>query len=63
MEEQREFQQNKVKRFIKETLRVVHITKKPTIPEYKTLLKVTSIGAGILGALGFVIFIIKQLLL
>ena len=62
MEEQEVQPQNKVKRFIKETLRVIHITKKPTPEEYKTLLKVTAIGIAILGVLGFVVFLIKQLL-
>lgn len=52
----------KVKRFIKETMRVLRITKKPTMPEYKNLLKVTGIGVAIIGALGFIIFLIKQLL-
>ena len=62
MEEQEVQPQNKVKRFIKETLRVIHITKKPTPEEYKTLLKVTAIGIAVLGVLGFVVFLIKQLL-
>ncbi len=65
MEEQ-EFQpevpQGKVKRFMKETVRVLRITKKPDWEEYKTLLKVTGIGIAVIGALGFVIFLLKQLL-
>lgn len=62
MEEQQE-QPNKVKKFLKETLRVIRITKKPNREEYITLTKVTGLGIAILGLLGFVIFIIKQLLL
>ncbi len=65
MEEQ-EFQpdvpQGKVKRFIKETMRVLRITKKPDWEEYKTLLKVTGIGIAVIGMLGFVIFLLNQLL-
>lgn len=62
MDEPEVVPQNKVKRFIKETLRVIHITKKPTPEEYQTLLKVTAIGIAVLGVLGFVVFLVKQLL-
>ena len=62
MEEQ-EFQpQGKVRRFFKEMIRVIHVTKKPNKEEYKNLVRVTGIGISIIGALGFVIFLIKQLL-
>lgn len=60
-----EFKENrstKVKRFIKETLRVLRITKKPDRTEYITLVKVTGVGIIIIGAIGFITFIIKQLL-
>ena len=55
-------QPGKVKKFIKECSRVLHITKKPNQQEYLTTVKVTALGIGIIGALGFVIFLIKQLL-
>lgn len=55
-------QQGKLKRFIKETGRVLRITKKPDWTEYKSLLKVTGLGIAIIGLMGFVIFLIKQLL-
>jgi protein transport protein SEC61 subunit gamma-like protein len=61
MDEQ-EVQENKLKRFIKEVIRVIRITKKPTLSEYKSLLKVTGLGISIIGLLGFVIFLINQLL-
>lgn len=54
---------NRLKRFIKETVRVLRVTKKPNKQEYWTTVKVTGIGIGIIGALGFVIFLIKELLL
>ena len=54
---------SKVKKFIKETMRVLHITKKPSTTEFKGLVKVTGIGIAIIGAIGFVIFLLKQLLL
>ncbi len=59
---QQDVPQGKVKRFFKETARVLRITKRPDWQEYKTLLKVTGIGIGIIGGLGFAIFLIKQLL-
>ncbi|MFA6462123.1 MAG: protein translocase SEC61 complex subunit gamma [Candidatus Woesearchaeota archaeon] len=64
MEEELEIQQpNKVKRFFKECMRVIHITKKPSKEEYKNTLKITALGTAIIGALGFLIFILKQLLI
>ena len=54
---------NRLKRFIKETVRVLRVTKKPNKQEYWATVKVTGIGIGIIGALGFVIFLIKELLL
>ncbi len=64
MDEQGEVQQvGKVRRFIRESIRVIHVTRKPTLQEYKNLLKVTGIGVLILGAMGFVIFLIKELLI
>lgn len=54
---------NRLKRFIKETVRVLRVTKKPNKQEYWTTVKVTGIGIGIIGALGFIIFLIKELLI
>ena len=51
----------KVKRFLKEIVRVIRITKKPSKEEYKSIVKVSAIGAAIIGALGFIIFLIAQL--
>ncbi len=62
MEEQPIEQPNKLKRFLKETLRVLRITKKPNKEEYKSLVKVTGIGICIIGAIGFIIFLLKYLL-
>ncbi|PIZ51238.1 protein translocase SEC61 complex subunit gamma [Candidatus Woesearchaeota archaeon CG_4_10_14_0_2_um_filter_33_13] len=60
MDEQ-EVRPNKLRRFLKETTRVLRITKRPNREEYKSLLKVTGLGICIIGALGFVIFLIAQL--
>ena len=54
--------QTKVKRFIKETIRVIRVTKKPGKTEYLSIVKVTGIGILLIGLLGFLIFLIKQLL-
>ncbi len=62
MEEAEDFnkQPGKVQRFIKEALRVLRVTKKPNKEEYLAVVKVTSLGIGIIGAIGFVIFLIDQ---
>ena len=51
----------KLKHFIIECKRVWIVTKKPTKEELKTIVKVTSIGALIIGFIGFVIHIIWQI--
>ena len=56
------FKPNKLRRFWKETVRVLRITKKPGKEEFATSVKITGIGIAIIGALGFVIFPIRQLL-
>ena len=50
------------KSFIKECKRVLQVTKKPTMEEYKAIVKVTGLGILVIGALGFVITIIGILL-
>lgn len=62
MMDQPEDWKSKLKRFIKETLRVIRITRKPDSAEFKGIIKVTSLGIAVIGVLGFVIFIVKQLL-
>ncbi len=47
----------KVKTFIKECVRVLKITKKPGKEEFKTIVKVTSLGIVIIGTLGFLLLI------
>jgi protein transport protein SEC61 subunit gamma and related proteins len=51
----------KFKDFSKECLRVLKITKKPTMKEYKVIVTITGIGILLIGFIGFVITIIKQL--
>lgn len=60
--DQQEVKPNKFKKFIKETIRVLRITKKPGQEEFKSIVKVTGLGISIIGAIGFIIFLLKQLL-
>ena len=52
----------KAKRFLKQTVRVLRITKKPGKEEFITIVKVTGLGMAIIGLIGFLLFMIKQLL-
>jgi len=56
-------QPSKFKKFLKETSRVMRITKKPDRNEFMNLTKVTGLGIAIIGVIGFLIFLLKQLLL
>ena len=53
----------KIARLLKETARVMRITKKPSKDEFLNLMKVTGIGIAVIGLIGFIIFMAKQLLL
>ncbi len=52
----------KFKTFIKECVRVIRITKKPTKEEFKTIVKVSGLGILVIGMIGFVVQMIRQLL-
>lgn len=51
----------KIKSFIKESLRVLKVTKKPDAIEFKTIVKVSGLGILIIGAIGFIVQMIKIL--
>jgi len=53
---------DKLKNFINESIRVFKITKKPGSDEFKTIVKVTSIGTLIIGFIGFLVHLISQLI-
>ena len=53
----------KLKNFIYKCKIVLRVTKKPTKEEFYTVVKVSALGMVIIGAIGFVIQIVKQLLL
>jgi len=48
--------------FIKLCQRVLHVSKKPGRDEFLNVAKITGIGVIIIGAIGFIISIIAQLL-
>ena len=50
----------KFKSYLKECARIIRITKKPTGTEFKTIVKVSGLGIIIIGLLGFLITMIKQ---
>ncbi len=52
----------KLKSFVKECYRVVQVTKKPTMVEFKTIVKVTGMGIIAIGLIGFIISIVGQML-
>ena len=51
----------KLKRFGIECGRVLRVTKKPDSIEYKTIVKVSGLGMAVIGLMGFLIQMIKQL--
>jgi len=60
-EEYKETFWRKIKRFIIECKRVLRVTKKPDSIEFKTIVKVSGLGMAIIGLIGFVIQMIKQI--
>jgi protein transport protein SEC61 subunit gamma-like protein len=52
---------HRFKRFAIESKRVLLVTKKPTSFEFKTIVKVSGLGIIIIGLIGFIITMIRQL--
>lgn len=52
----------KTKSFLKESKRVLQVTRKPNMEEFKTIVKVTGLGVLIIGLIGFIIAITGQLM-
>ncbi|MBT4604758.1 protein translocase SEC61 complex subunit gamma [archaeon] len=52
-----------IKSFWKQTIRVLRITKRPNREEYIAAMKITGLGIALIGAVGFILFMIKQLIL
>ncbi len=51
-----------LKRFYKECVRVLKVTKKPDNEEFKTVVKVSGLGILAIGLIGFIISIIFKVL-
>lgn len=62
MEEPKPTWKTKVKSYLRECWRVLRITKKPGAEEFKVIVKVSGLGMAIIGLIGFLIGMIKQLL-
>lgn len=63
MEEQQENTiGHRLKRFYAECIRVLKITKKPNRFEFETVVKVSGLGIIAIGLIGFVVTMVKQLL-
>ena len=60
--EEKQTMLTKFKRFCRECARVLRVTKKPTKEEFKTIVKVSGLGILIIGMIGFLIQMAKQLL-
>ena len=52
----------KFKGFIGESVRVLKVTRKPSKEEFSTIVKVSGLGMIVIGLIGFVITMAKQLL-
>ncbi|MHA1912661.1 MAG: protein translocase SEC61 complex subunit gamma [Candidatus Kariarchaeaceae archaeon] len=52
----------KLATFAKESARVFRVTKKPSKIEFSTILKVSLLGAGVIGLVGFIIYMIVTLI-
>lgn len=63
LEETKETALQKFKLFVNECFRVLRITKKPTGMEFKTIVKVSGIGMLLIGLLGFLIQVVKQIII
>lgn len=53
----------KLQAFILECKRVLRVTKKPDKEEFMTIVKISAAGMGVIGLLGFLIHLVKELML
>ena len=54
---------SRIKTKLLEYRRVLKVTKKPTQEEFKTIVKVSGLGMLVIGLVGFLIVLVKELLL
>ena len=50
----------KLASFMGQCVRVWHLLRKPTSEEFKTVSKISAIGLGVIGALGFIITLVMN---
>lgn len=53
----------KLKSFIKESIRILKITKKPNKEEFKVIVKISGLGIILIGMTGFIITVLWTLLI
>lgn len=53
----------KLKSFIKESIRILKITKKPNKEEFKVIVKISGLGILLIGMTGFIITVLWTLLI
>ena len=51
----------RLKSFIYECVRVLKVTRKPDMAEFKTIVKISGLGILLIGLIGFLITMVKQL--
>ena len=54
--------QERIDKFVKDSKRVLKVSRKPDAQEYKELAKVSAIGVVIIGVVGFVIVLLGSLI-
>ena len=54
--------QESFNKFVKDSKRVLKVSRKPDGQEYRELAKVTSLGVVIVGVIGFVVFLLGALI-
>lgn len=52
----------RLKSFVNECARVLRVTRRPDKAEFKTIVKISGLGILVIGFIGFLITMIKQLL-
>lgn len=54
--------QESFNQFIKDSKRVLKVSRKPDLPEYIELAKISAMGVAIIGVIGFIIVILGSLI-
>jgi protein transport protein SEC61 subunit gamma-like protein len=62
MEFEKQTLKTRLRAYLRECWRVLRVTKKPGTDEFQTIVKVAGLGMGIIGLVGFVISMVKQIL-